>query len=178
MTKPKRLARTVIYENPWVNLYVDKVAFPGGRIIEQHHILEFDKQAVAVLVENEQGHLLFVEAYRYPTDSIEWEIPAGGVDPNESILATAQREVQEETGYASVDHTLVYTFNPLNGMSNKVFHIVRCRATTHNGVFDQNEVRSYRWFARQEIEQMLRDQVIHDGFTLVGLLFYLGQAYE
>ena len=42
MTKPKRLARTVIYENPWVNLYIDKVAFPGGRIVEEHHILEFD----------------------------------------------------------------------------------------------------------------------------------------
>jgi len=173
MTKPKRLARTVIYENPWVNLYVDKVAFPDGRIIEQHHILEFDKQAVAVLVENEQGDLLFVEAYRYPTDSIEWEIPAGGIDSNEAILETTQREVLEETGYASVKHKLVYTFNPLNGISNKVFYIVRCQATTQNGVFDQNEVRSYRWFSRQEIEQMLRDQVIHDGFTLVGLLFYL-----
>ena len=28
MMKPKRLSRTVIYENPWVNLYVDKGKVP------------------------------------------------------------------------------------------------------------------------------------------------------
>lgn len=35
---PKRLDRTIIYENPWVNLYVDKVLFPDGRLIEKHHL--------------------------------------------------------------------------------------------------------------------------------------------
>jgi ADP-ribose pyrophosphatase len=32
---PKRLGRTVIYEDPWVNLYVDKVIFPDGRLVEK-----------------------------------------------------------------------------------------------------------------------------------------------
>ena len=48
--RPKRLSRTIIYENPWVNLYVDAVRFPDGRVIEQHHVLEFEKEAVAVVV--------------------------------------------------------------------------------------------------------------------------------
>ncbi len=47
--KPKRLARTVVYENPWVNLYVDKVQFPGGRIIEEHHLLDFEKGVNALV---------------------------------------------------------------------------------------------------------------------------------
>jgi ADP-ribose pyrophosphatase len=37
--KPERLARTAIYEDPWLNLYVDKVRFPHGRVIEKHHVL-------------------------------------------------------------------------------------------------------------------------------------------
>ena len=78
--KPKRLARTVIYENPWVNVYVDKVQFPDGRIVEQHHLLDFEKAAVAVLVENDQDQILLVHAYRYTTDTIEWEVPAGRLD--------------------------------------------------------------------------------------------------
>ncbi len=89
--KPKQLSRTVIYENPWVNLYADKVEFPGGRIIEKHHVLDFETEAVAVLVENDQDQLLFVHSYRYVTDSIEWEIPAGGIDEGESIFEGARR---------------------------------------------------------------------------------------
>ena len=88
--KPKQLSRTVIYENRWVNLYVDKVEFPGGRIIEKHHVLDFETEAVAMLVENDQSQLLFVHSYRYVTDSIEWEIPAGGIDEGESIFEAAK----------------------------------------------------------------------------------------
>ncbi len=94
----------------------------------------------------------------------------------ESIVEAAQREVSEETGYSSNEHEVVYSFFPMAGIANQVFHIVRCRATTHTDDFDQNEVRSIRWFSRQEIEQMLRDNVIRDGFTLVRLLFYLRPA--
>jgi len=62
---PVRLARTTIYENPWVSLYVDRVRFPGGRIIEAHHVLHFDKEAVAAIVEDAADRVLLVEAYRY-----------------------------------------------------------------------------------------------------------------
>lgn len=170
--KPTRLDRKVIYENPWVNLYADRVEFPAGRIIDEHHIIEFERAAVAVLVENEQGQLLFVEAYRYPTDSIEWEIPAGGIDAGETILDAAKREVFEETGYESVDHELLYTYHPINGISNCTFHLVRCRATSGSGVFDKNEVRSIRWYDRAAIMQMIHEKSMRDGFTLMGVLYH------
>lgn len=53
--KPKQLSRTVIYENPWVNLYADKVRFPGGRIIEKHHVLDFETEAVAAKTYPKRG---------------------------------------------------------------------------------------------------------------------------
>ena len=171
--KPKRLSRTTIYQNPWVNLYVDKVQFPGGRIIDRHHVLEFDKEAVAAIVEDEQGRLLLVHAYRYVTDSIEWEIPAGGVEPGESVLETARREVWEESGYETVNHQLVYSYNPMNGITNKVFHLVRCRATKITGTFDTNEVQSFYWFSMDEILTMIKEKSMKDGYSLTGLLLYL-----
>jgi isopentenyldiphosphate isomerase len=68
-------------------------------------------------------------------------------------------------------HEHVYTFHPMNGIADKIFHIVRCRATTRRDVFDWNEVRGYRWIAHDEIEQMLYTNEIKDGLTLVALLF-------
>ena len=171
--KPKSLSRTIIYENPWVNLYVDRVQFPDGRIIDKHHLLDFEKEAVGVLAENAEGQVLLVHVYRYTTDTIEWEIPAGAVEEGESILEAAKREVLEESGYETDDHQLIYSYYPINGISNKVFHIARCRALRKVADFDRNEVRDFRWVSRQEIERMIRDRLVRDGFTLPALLLYL-----
>lgn len=174
--KPQRLSRTAIYENPWVNLYVDKVRFPDGRIVEKHHVLDFEKEAVAVLVENAQGQILLVHAYRYVTDTIEWEVPAGVLEAGESILEAAEREVWEESGYETVGHKLIYTYHPMNGIANKVFHIARCQAAGEPGSFDRNEVKEFKWVSRQRIKEMVRDRRVRDGFSLTALLLYLTEG--
>ena len=171
--KPRRLSRTIIYENPWVNLYVDRVQFPDGRIIDKHHLLDFEKEAVAVLAENAKGQVLLVHVYRYTTDTIEWEIPAGAVEAGESILEAARREVLEESGYETDDHQLIYSYYPMNGISNKVSHIARCRALRKVMDFDRNEVREFKWVSRQEIERMIKARLVRDGFSLPALLLYL-----
>jgi ADP-ribose pyrophosphatase len=171
--KPERLARSAIYENPWLNLYVDKVRFPHGRIIEKHHVLEFEREAVGVLVEDAQDRILLVHAYRYVTDSIEWEIPAGGVEQGESVLQAAGREVWEESGYETNNHNLIYTFYPMNGLANKVFHIVQAQATSKTGDFDRNEIEAFKWASELEIRDMIKAKQVRDGFSLVGLMLYL-----
>ena len=171
--KPCRLSREVIYESSWMNLYADKVAFPQGRIIDRHYFLDFKKEAVAVLVENDDGQILMIEAYRYTTDTIEWEIPAGGIEKGESVLEAARREVIEETGYDPSNMEVIYTFHPSNGISNQVFHIAKCLATGLQGEFDGNEVRSVRWFTCDEVRQLIKKKKLMDGFSLTALLLKL-----
>jgi len=50
--------------------------------------------AVAALVRNEAGHVLFQRR----TDDGLWSLPAGSVDPGETPSQALVREVQEETG--------------------------------------------------------------------------------
>ena len=174
--KPQRLSRAVIHESPWVNLYADKVKFPDGRVIEKHYLVDFDTEAVAALVENDIGEILLIQSYRYTTDSIEWEIPAGGIDAGESVPDAARREVFEETGYEIDLPERVYTYNPMNGISNKVFHIVRCKAVKLTGDFDRNEVKGFRWHSIGEIKEKIRARKIRDGFSLTALLLHLNEG--
>src|SRR5215208_3286155 len=96
MSKPKRLARKTVYQSPWVNLYLDNVEFPNGLVIENYHVLDFPRSAVAVIVENYLGNVVFARIPRYTTGLTEWELPAGRVEIGESEIEAAQREVREE----------------------------------------------------------------------------------
>jgi ADP-ribose pyrophosphatase len=156
-----------------VNLYLDRLRLPDGQVLEEFHMLDFELEAVAALVANAHGELLLVQAYRYPTDSVEWEIPAGIIEPDETVLETARREVHEESGYETTGHELVYSYCPLIGMSNKVFHIVRCRAAARTGDLDPQEVADYQWISPQEALGMIQEGSIKDGFTLTALLLQL-----
>ncbi len=171
--KPQKLSRDVVYESPWVNLYLDKVKFPNGVVIEQYHLLDFAHSAVTAIVENSDGEIVFVRVCRYTSGSCEWELPAGGVDSDESILDAAKREVLEETGYLSQEHELLYSYYPMNGSANKIFHVVYCKAGEHVQDFDENEISETRWFTKAEAKQMIRDRTLSDGFSLTALLVWL-----
>jgi ADP-ribose pyrophosphatase len=177
--KPRRLARRVVYESSWLNLYLDRVKLPGGRIVEEHHLIDFERPAVATVVENAAGEILLIHSYRYTTGSIEWEVPAGKVEKGESVLAAAKREAREESGYDTRAHRLVYSYHPLNGLSNALFHVTRCVATGRRGRFDPNEVEKIRWATRKQVVSMIRNRRIRDGFSLTSLLLVLsGPAFD
>ena len=171
--KPERLSRNTVYESPWGNLYLDKVKFPNGLVIEKYHLLDFSRAAVAIIVENDLGSVVFARICRYPTGLTEWELPAGRIETGETEIEAARREVLEETGYTSENHQLIYSYYPMNGSSNKLFHVVHCKAIEHIQEFDQNEVSETRWFTKDEVTQMIKDKVITDGFSLTALLLWL-----
>ena len=176
--RPMQLARKTIYESRWVKLYVDRVRFPSGTIIEEHHVLEFDNDSVAAVVENESGAILFVKAIRYTTESAEWEIPAGKIEPGESILEAARREVLEESGYETKEHELIYSFMPITGIARHTFHVVRCKGTERTGCFDVDEVSDVRWSSLEEVRASIARRELIDGYSLTALLLHMCKPWQ
>lgn len=170
---PRRLERTTLYESPWVTLHRDRVMMPNGHLIEQYHVIDLGHGAVAVLVENSEGEILLERVARYPTQNVSWELPAGGLEANETATEAAEREVTEETGYETTDHRLIYTYHPLNGVSGMTVYLVHCIVGARTGSIDTNGIEGTRWFSPLELESAVREGAITDGLALIGILLHL-----
>lgn len=174
--KPVRLARRLAYGHAWMRLYLDRVRFPGGRIVSRFHVLKYPRNSAAAIVEDDRGRILMVRAYRYVTGTIEWEIPVGMMERGETPAAAAAREAREEGGVQTRGHRLILAFYPFIGVSDIVFHVVRCRLARAEGDIDANEIHSRRWTAPETVRRMIRSGAIRDGYTLTALLFYFAHG--
>ncbi len=92
------------------------------------------------------------------------------MDINETAIETAARELLEETGHQSASHSLLYSYNPINGTSDKEFHLVSCRVVGEPDSQTDGEIAEIRWFNRTELSEMIERNEIRDGLTLTGLL--------
>lgn len=99
----------------------DIVAFPDGRKASREYIIHPGAAAIVPLLEGER--LLLVRQYRYPIRTVTLEIPAGKIDGEESPLACARRELQEETGYIANAWSYLSLTHPTVGYSTEVIHL-------------------------------------------------------
>ena len=169
---PKRLSRKTIYESPWVNLYLDKIQYSNGYVLEDMHHIHYDRAAVGIVVQNEKEEVLLIRSPRYHTQSLEWEIPAGRIDDGEEPIDATIRETMEETGYSVNEIKQVYRYNPSNGSSNQTFYIFKCKTLTDNQESEPDplEVSEIKWVSKEEILRMLQHNEINCGFSLTGIM--------
>jgi len=96
----KRRQRTVVYENDWIVVNHDDVERPDGKP-GIYGVVHYKHRAIGIVAIDTADRVLLVGQYRYPLDVYSWEIPEGGGGPDEDPLATARRELREETGVSA-----------------------------------------------------------------------------
>lgn len=120
----KTLENNRIYENRWITLYQDKVQVTSsGNTIEYTWYKSPD---VVVIVPFLDDHtLVMIKQFRYPLQKILLEFPAGHVEDGENMMATAKRELLEETGYftSAIEH--VYSYHPSVSISRQRVHLFK-----------------------------------------------------
>lgn len=121
------------------------------------------------------GHLVMVEQYRHGSDTIELELPGGVMDPtDESPVATATRELREETGYEGRNARVIgEVFSNPAIMSNKTSTVlIEDCELKHETEFDQGEDLITRLIPRDEVESLAAQGRIGHSLVMVALYHY------
>lgn len=169
--KPERVNRELIHKGGIINYYQDTVGFENGNT-EVWDIIEH-KGCSAVLPITEDGKIVCVHQYRYAIGKYTIEIPAGGIDPNESFMDCAAREMEEETGYECLSIEPYLQFYSTVGFCNEKIHIfkalVRKKGDQH---LDPNESVEVKEYEVEELIEKIRSLMIEDGKTIASVMAY------
>src|SRR6266849_4605405 len=86
--------RQVVNAAPWLQLWVETVRLPDGRLVSDYYTLEqADFVAIFALVNASQ--VVGIWHYKHGPRKVNLGLPAGYVMPGESPLHAAQRELFE-----------------------------------------------------------------------------------
>ena len=115
--KETKLSSKNVFKGSLMDIFVDEVQIHNGK----KKVREYTKHpgAAAVIPILPDGKIGLIQHYRYPTNQIHIEVPAGKIDPGEDIKTTAKRELQEEIGYIPQKLTFLTKINPCIGYSDE-----------------------------------------------------------
>lgn len=104
-------SKSLINLGTWLNVQVDTVELPNGICIPSWIILHFPHW-INVIALTKDGQFVMIDQYRHALGETHYELVAGVVDPGETPLQAAQRELSEETGFGGGTWQLFMTLSP------------------------------------------------------------------
>ena len=111
-----------------LEVHCDRVRLPDGAESTREYINH--PGAVAIVALFDDGRVLLERQYRYPQGREFIEIPAGKRDPGEAHLATAKRELLEETGYTAAEWTRIGVIHTAIAYTNEAIELFVAKKLT------------------------------------------------
>jgi ADP-ribose pyrophosphatase len=166
------LATKRIYDGKVVNLRVDTLRAPNGRVHDVE-VVEHE-QAVVAIVRPRPNEMLLVRQYRHPLGREHWEVVAGVMNPGESPEEAAARELREETGYIAHRVERLWSAYPAPGFCEELLHF--CAVEGYDigePQPDEDEDIELGIFSLAELWRMVRADELPDAKTQVAVLWAL-----
>ena len=166
-----QVASQAVFAGSLLHVRRDTVRLPNGQLATREYIVH--PGAVLVVPVLPDGRLVIERQFRYPLGRVFVEFPAGKLEPGEPALATAQRELIEEAGYAAEDWTRLGVIHPLLSYSTEAIEIWVATGLSHVGAkLDDGEFLEIGVMSVGEMLKAVDDGAITDAKTVTALLLY------
>ncbi len=146
---------------------LDEVAFPSGRrtVVE---VVEHPG-AVAMVALTADRHVLLVRQFRQAVAAELLEIPAGTLEPGETPLACARRELAEEVGRAAGRWDPLISFYPSPGVLSEELHVFLAQDLRPESAAREEEDLRVESLPLEEAYRRIDVGEIRDAKTIIGI---------
>jgi ADP-ribose pyrophosphatase len=131
---------------------------------------------VVALARTAPGEYLMVNQYRFGSQTLSWEFPAGCLEANETPVEAATRELLEETGYKPLgEGRIIGKCYPNPALQENICWVVLFDnvADTGRTDWDQFEEMEIKRMPLEEIVRMAGDGRILHGMVHAALFFLM-----
>lgn len=164
------IASESVFSGRLLEVRRDKVRLPDGGEATREYIVH--PGAVMVLPLFDDGSILIERQYRYAMRRHFYELPAGKIESGDGDLATAQRELLEETGYTAQSWRHLLTLHPCIAYSTERIELYLARELAFVGhAGEDGEFLETLRVPRDEAWKWLKEGKISDAKTILALLW-------
>ena len=159
-----------VLKGDFLDVRRDVVRLPDGSEASREYVIH--PGAVMIVAQLADGQLVLERQFRYPVRAVMIEFPAGKLDPGETSLACAQRELLEETGYTAREWARAGVLHPVISYSTEFIDIWFARGLKlHQRRLDAGEFLDVFTASQGTLLDMSRSGQITDAKTLTGILW-------
>ncbi|MBF6627761.1 MAG: NUDIX hydrolase [Proteiniphilum sp.] len=158
----KVLESEYLHKRPWLTVRKEKLEMPNGNVVPEYYVLEYPDW-VNIIAITKEGEFILVQQYRPGIGKTCFELCAGVCEEEDpSPLASAQRELLEETGYSGGHWKEFMRVAPNASAANNYSwcFIAEGVVKTGNQALEESEDITVHLFSYDEVRALLTSEQI------------------
>ncbi len=158
-----------VYDNKWIRVTEYDIINPsGGKGI--YGKVHFKNLAIGIVALDIDLNTFLVGQYRFTLNEYSWEIPEGGGPIDENPLASAKRELLEETGLVATLWTPILKMHLSNSVSDEFSIIYLAQGLQQSTAMpEETEQLVVKKISFDEAWQMVEDGRITDAMSVAAI---------
>lgn len=165
----KTVESNLIYDGKIIKLYKDTARLENNKEVSREVIKH--PGGVCVVPLTEEGEVLMVTQFRYPTGKVLTEIPAGKLEWGENHFECGKRELKEETGCTAEKFDYLGCLLPTPAYDTEVIHMYLARGLSQSEQqLDDDEFLDVKKIPFEKAVEMVMNGEIIDAKTQLALV--------
>ena len=157
-----------VYEGRIFDFVTENITLPNGSNAEMAFIRHPGSTAVVPLLD--ENTVVMELQYRHPAGDYLLEIPAGTMEPGESPLECAQRELIEETGFRAQEFIKLGKIHIIPAYSDEEIHVFIANDLTQaKQDLDPDEIIEVVTYPLEQAVRMIDEGKITDALTILSI---------